>query len=154
MADNRIQKRDSSGKIRETKLTHEQASEMGKARWSKPHKETQETLLQEAGYDDPQDAPEHLRVLASIAASERTGSVAALRDFLRLTRPSSDDAGAVVVQPGTQCPTCHQWQLIGLSAPRDALMNLLAVLDEARANVVEAGETDSKDETDTKKNHE
>ena len=43
-------------------------------------------LLQEAGYK-PGTEPEHLRLLAQIASSKRTGSVAALRDFRKITQP-------------------------------------------------------------------
>ena len=131
----RIVERDENGKIRKTKLTSEEAAEMGRVRWAGPRKETQETLLQEAGYDDPKDAPEHLRVLASIASSQRSGAVAAMRDFLRLTRPASDEAGAATVAPGTQCPTCHQWQLIGFNPGRVALQNLFDVIAERRGGV-------------------
>jgi len=79
-------KRDVDGKITSASLSPETASEMGKVRWAKPRAETKETLLQEAGYERPEDAPEHLRVLADIASSKRSGAVAALRDFMRLTR--------------------------------------------------------------------
>jgi hypothetical protein len=77
--------RNTEGKIVSAALSPKTASEMGKIRWAKPRAETKESLLQEAGYENPEDAPEHLRVLADIASSKRSGAVAALRDFLRLT---------------------------------------------------------------------
>ena len=77
--------RDEQGRFTSTELSSEEAAEMARLRWSKPRQESRETLLAEAGYENEEDAPEHLRVLADIATSGRSGAVAAMRDFLRLT---------------------------------------------------------------------
>ena len=96
--------RDTDGKIRSTRISPETASEMGKKRWSKPRAETSGTLLQEAGFENPEDAPEHLRVLADIASSGRSGAVAALRDILRLTRRNEQYEPP---KEGERCPLCR-----------------------------------------------
>ena len=110
---NKITKRDPEtgrilpgGKI----LSSEEASEMGKKRWDKPIKESRDTLLQEAGYSNPEEAPEHLKVLAEMAVSQKSGSVAALRDFRKLNRIDREitpDYQPVTVLPGEICPTCN-----------------------------------------------
>ena len=58
----------------------ETASAMNKRRWEKGREVTVESLLREAGYD-PDEAPEHLKILAKLASGGRSGAVSALRDF-------------------------------------------------------------------------
>jgi hypothetical protein len=48
---------------------------------------TSSQLLAEAGFNDTNQAPEHLRLLSELASSGRSGAVAALRDFRKLTQP-------------------------------------------------------------------
>jgi hypothetical protein len=83
---------------------------MARARWAKPRQETKEQLLLEAGYKNVNDAPEHLRVLAEIAASGRSGGVVALRDFLRLTDRYIEDKGEtpIKLEYGDVCPVCKR----------------------------------------------
>ena len=61
-------------------------------------------LLREAGYELGTE-PEHLKVLAEIAASKRSGSVAALRDFRSITQ------GAKQVQ--SKASEKHKIQQVG-----------------------------------------
>jgi len=96
-------------------LSSAEAAAMG----SKAHKTAtiKGTLLEEAGYSSPEDAPEHLRVLAEIAASKRSGAVPAMRDFLRLTARYVEDPTTKMptVHPGEKCPTCGQYYAPHLS---------------------------------------
>lgn len=107
MSGNTITRRDEQGRIVEKELDKETASAMGKRRWAKGREGTASTLLQEAGYDGDNTAPEHLKVLAEIAASKAAGSVAAMRDFLKLT--GKREVGSVSKPaPGTICPLCNE----------------------------------------------
>ena len=99
-------KRGPDGTFEKVVLDPEVAREMGKKSHSKRRSETSDTLLEEAGYD-PNKAPEHLRLLAEIAGSQRSGSVAALKDFRRLTREDEPAApNKIELQIGELCAAC------------------------------------------------
>ena len=140
MNDGRIVKRDpSTGRILKTELTPEQASEMGKRRWEKGRQSTRTTLLEEAGYPNSDDAPEHLTLLAEIASSGRSGAVAALRDFLRLTRPISGNPGEATVVPGEKCPTCRQFVMRDMHLDQEGIAALKRFIQFAREKGIGVG---------------
>lgn len=60
--------------------------------------ESADELLRQAGYDPPGDAPEHLQLLAKMGAGRGAGAVAALRDFVKLTKQSE-----VTTEAGNNC---------------------------------------------------
>ena len=89
--------RDEYGRFVKVELDSETAAAMGRRAYQRKKETTASTLLEEAGYANESDAPEHLKILAQIASSKRSGAVAAMRDFLRLTQnwePTSELAAA------------------------------------------------------------
>jgi hypothetical protein len=126
--DGRQVRRDTDGRIIDSRLDPETARAMqagrGKNR-NKQHQEDINQLLVEAGYTNPDDAPAHLRQLASMAASGRSGSVSALVAFIRHTR-AGDVVEADVPELGSICPKCRQYvgELDG-----ETLLKLLAMLE-------------------------
>ena len=113
-----------TGKFVSASLDSETAREMGKRSHAKNRSETAGALLAEAGFDEDNQAPEHLKVLARLATDGRSGAVAALRDFRRLTSISADEPGAVVAEPGTVCPTCKQLVTYGMRITTEGLDEL------------------------------
>lgn len=104
-----ITKRNPDGTIAKKELSSEEASAMGKRRWEKGKEDSAESLLAEAGYTDEHPAPEHLKVLAEIAASKSAGAVAAMRDFLKLTARVIEEPGKPgKPAPGTVCSLCGE----------------------------------------------
>ena len=77
--------RNEKGQFVKVELDREKAQEMQVKSTLAQKNAGSEQLLQEAGYE-PGTAPEHLKVLAQIAASKRSGSVGALRDFRSITQ--------------------------------------------------------------------
>ena len=77
--------RNEKGQFVKVELDREKAQEMQVKSTLAQKNAGSEQLLQEAGYE-PGTAPEHLKVLAQIAASKRSGSVGALRDFRAITQ--------------------------------------------------------------------
>jgi len=105
------------GRIERMVLTSEAASSMAKSRFAKgrDNTTTSSQLLAEAGFNNTNQAPEHLRLLSELASSGRSGAVPALRDFRRLTRVEASEPGGLArPQPGEQCPLCGQWNNWGL----------------------------------------
>ena len=133
---NKITKRDPEtgrilpgGKI----LSSESARELGQRRHQKPIDESRDTLLKESGYSNPKEAPEHLKVLAELAVTQKSGSVAALRDFRKLNRIDREytpDYQPVIVLPGEICPTCNH-PVTGKIEPETAKF-ILDAIDRAR----------------------
>jgi hypothetical protein len=98
-----------TGKFTGATLDPETAAAMGKLSQAKKKNARAGDLLTEAGYDDDNPAPRHIKILAEIAAEKRAGSVPAMRDFLRLTRPEKDKAGSEVRPAvGEACQLCGQ----------------------------------------------
>ena len=94
-------------------MDSETAREVGR-RGHQAHKETSAgSLLKEAGYDG--DAPEHLRLLAKIAASDKAGAVPAMNAFLKLTRKS--DSGPV---ENGACPYQEDCQIYKMRRDEDS----------------------------------
>lgn len=96
--------RGEDGQFKRVRLSPERAAAMGRMNRQPLHAETSGDLLTEAGYTDPSDAPEHLRLLAEIASSKRSGAVPALRDFRRLVGVETGEASGApfrVVSPYT-----------------------------------------------------
>jgi hypothetical protein len=92
LSDGKVVTRNDSGQFTSVQLTSEQARVMAKGGTSnKAINTTSTTLLEEAGYSDPEQAPEHLRLLSEIAASKRSSAVSALRDFRKLTQPERSE---------------------------------------------------------------
>ena len=153
LPDGRVLKRDQQGKVREASLPPEIASKMGKARAANlagARSERVLQLLRDRGIN-PDDADEGLATLAQIAISGRSGDVSALRYLDLLSGHYTPDTGGSVTapRPGEQCPTCHQWNFIGLKFPEGALENLREILTEARDKIM--AEIESTDEADTEK---
>ena len=82
------------------------------------HLPAREALLKEAGYADT-PAPEHLRVLAEIAASKGSGSVAAMNAFLKLTSKPGDTSKPGKPGPGSICPLCGELVFTGYRPKKD-----------------------------------
>lgn len=103
-------KRDERGRFVKggKKLSSEEARDMQKKRWSKAKEDSTESLLADAGYTDEHQPPEHLKVLAEIAASKGSGSVPAMRDFLKLTVKPEVAGKPGKPKPGEVCPTCSE----------------------------------------------
>ena len=95
LSDGKVITRDEYGRFQSVELSSEVARSMAKSKHPNKLQNTNATtLLQEAGYTNESDAPEHLRLLAQIASSKRSGAVPALRDFRRLTRVEASEPAA------------------------------------------------------------
>ena len=108
--------RDASGKFVKASLDPETARAMSAQAQIKKKSKTIGNLLEEAGYTDENEAPKHLKILAEIAASKKSGAVSALRDFRRLVNPGEGDPkGPNRPKAGERCPLCGQWSIAGMS---------------------------------------
>jgi len=87
-------------------------------------------LLVEAGHE-PEEAPEHLRILAKLAQT----SPPAMRDFLKMTKVIDDKAEAIVAIPGELCPTCSQYVLTDLRITEEQMSEVLELIDVAHGDV-------------------
>jgi hypothetical protein len=109
--DGRQVKRDIDGRIIETRLSSETARAMGAGNSrnrNRKHQQDISDLLVEAGYPNPDEAPTHLKTLAAMAVSGRSGSVSALVQFIRHTRVGGPVENTPVPEIGSICPTCKQ----------------------------------------------
>ena len=127
MADNIT--RNEKGQIVGHNLSSERASEMASKRWAKQHETQVIELLEQAGFDNPDDAPAHIRLLAEKAVKSSAGSVTALVQFVKLIRGGGDGTAAYDPKRGGPCPTCGKSSGQGLDIPEHVL---LALLDAAR----------------------
>lgn len=118
-----ITKRDELGRATESKLSSEEASKMGKLSGKSRAGDSRDQLLKEAGYDNPDEAPESKRLLAQQAAK---GYVPAIKGFLG--KEEEKDV-SVVVQPGDRCPTCQQYVLADMQIADDEMESVIDGLD-------------------------
>ena len=123
-----IIKRDSLGRILPggKVLSSEDATNQGKMRKGKKEKLTSASqLLQDAGYPDPEDAPERKKLMAQEAAK---GNVPAIRSFA-----TKDELKAEVQvgypAPGERCPTCQQYVLADMQITDDEMDSVIDGLD-------------------------
>ena len=93
MSDRSVE-RDEKGRFTTVHLSSEEAQRIGKLSYESKKGTSRDALLTEAGYD-PDDAPEHLRLLAQMAAGRSGGAVSAMSAFIKLTvKPDrATDAG-------------------------------------------------------------
>jgi len=92
-------------------LSSEDAAAMARKRWDKKHDANVTELLLQAGFDNPEDAPATLRLLAEKAVQSSSGSVTALVQFVK----SMNNRGSVERERGWDwrrdpCPTCGSWR--------------------------------------------
>ncbi len=118
-----ITKRDSKGRILPggKVLSSEEAKDLVKQKVRAGTSRDQ--LLKEAGYDDPEEAPESKRLMAQEAAK---GHIPAIKGFLG--KEEAKDV-SVVVQPGERCPTCHQYVLADMQITDDEMDSVINELD-------------------------
>ncbi|GAG93705.1 unnamed protein product [marine sediment metagenome] len=102
--------RDEFGRFQTVELSSEAASKMARSKLpNKARDTTSEQLLREAGFA-PGTEPEHLKILAQIASSRRSGAVPALRDFRKLTVLASTEPGGLAApRPGELCGLCGRY---------------------------------------------
>lgn len=103
-----IKERNPDGTIKKSQISSEEARDMQSKRWSKAKEDSADSLLKEAGYSDDNPAPEHLKVLAEMAASQKASAVAAMRDFVRLTARTETASKVGKPAPGEICPLCDE----------------------------------------------
>jgi hypothetical protein len=121
-------KRGPDGKIEGHQLTAEAARSMqagqGRNKAAKYEQDVSQ-LLMEAGYL-PEEAPAHLRHLATLAVSGRAGAVSAITRFIAETRADRPIEQEQPPEIGSVCPTCRQYvgELDG-----DLLLQLIAALE-------------------------
>lgn len=130
--------RDSFGRITSNEIGTERAREMAKARWEKADGrkiESAGTLLEQAGYGTPEEAPEHLRLLARLASSEKAGSVAALSAFLKLTGKAEAVTGDLQMGTDGRCPVCGCTPVSGLQIGLNDLAALLNAIHARQAEL-------------------
>ena len=120
-----ITERDERGRIVKSVISSEQAAEMGKRSRQVMKGTSRDKLLQEADYEDPDDAPEYLRILAKQALT----STPAMKAYLQLTKTVEDVKAEVTVQPGERCPTCHQYVLADMQMTEETLDSVIEGLD-------------------------
>ena len=118
-----ILERDDLGRATKSVLSSEDASKMGKLSGKSRAGDSRDQLLKEAGYDNPDDAPESKRLLAQQAAK---GYVPAIKGFL--SKEEAKDVSVVVVQPGERCPTCQQYVLADMQMSGETLDSVIEEL--------------------------
>ena len=120
-----ITKRDEMGRILPggKVLSSEEAKALGNRGGKVKAGTSRDQLLKEAGYDNPDDAPESKRLLAKKAAE---GYVPAIKGFL--SKEEAKDV-SVVVQPGERCPTCQQYVLVDMQITDDEMDSVIEGLD-------------------------
>ncbi len=121
-----ITERDSKGRFVTggVTLSREEASRRGKLGGEAKSLASRDQLLKEAGYDDPEEAPESKRLLAQQAAK---GYVPAIKGFL--SKDDVKDVSVVVVQPGERCPTCQQYVLADMQLSDGEMDGVINELD-------------------------
>ncbi len=119
-----IIERDELGRIVKSTITSQRAKEIGSMGHQVKRGASKDQLLVEAGHE-PDEAPEHLRVLAKLAQS----SAPAMRDFLKLTKPAIEATGEVTVAPGEKCPVCSQYVLADMQMSEETLSSVIEGLD-------------------------
>ena len=122
-----ITERDSMGRIVKSSLSSERAKEIGRIGNVARKGASMDQLLVEAGHE-PEEAPEHLRILAKLAQS----SPPAMRDFLKMTKVIDDKAEVVLAIPGELCPTCSQYVLTDLQMTDEQVGTVLESIDGIR----------------------
>ena len=120
-----ITERNPDGTIKSSVLDSETAAAMGKRGREVMKGTSRDKLLQEADYDDPDDAPEYLRILAKQALT----STPAMKAYLQLTRTVEEAKVEVTVQPGEKCPTCSQYVLADMQMAEETLDSVIEGLD-------------------------
>ncbi len=121
-----ITARDSKGRILPggKVLSSEEAKDLVKQKGKVRAGTSRDQLLKEAGYDNPDEAPESKRLLAQQAAK---GYVPAIKGFLG--KEDAKDVSVAVVQPGDRCPTCHQYVLADMQITDDEMDSVIEGLD-------------------------
>jgi hypothetical protein len=109
--------RNPDGTFAKTKLSSETAKKMGERAHSQKKKNKSDTLLEQAGFENPSKAPEHLKVLAEMAVSKRSGSVQAMNAFLKLTLQDEPEPIKFSGKIGEKCPTCGTIAMVKLATP-------------------------------------
>lgn len=130
-----ITKRNPNGTIAKggKQLTSKQAADQGRKGNESRKGLSSKALLQQAGYDDPENAPEYLIILAEIGAGKSSGAVPAMNAFLRETSQFTEDTpGKVVVNPGDICPTCRQYVIAGCVLDDDQKGTIKEYIEETR----------------------
>ncbi len=97
MTEDRSVTRDSKGRFITASLSSEEAGRIGKLSGESRKGTSRDALLEEAGYE-PDNAPEHLRLLARLAAGTGSGAVSAMNAFIKLTAKSERQ-----VEAGNTC---------------------------------------------------
>ena len=119
-----ITERDELGRVTKSVLSSERAKEIGKLGGAAKAGNSRDQLVKEAGYDNPDDAPEGKKLLAQQAAK---GYVPAIKGFLG--KEDMKDVSVAVVQPGERCPVCHQYVLADMQIPDDEMESVIDGLD-------------------------
>lgn len=124
-------KRSTDGRISGSHITPAVARQMGAGRTrnkTAKHESDINQLLKEAGYPDPAQAPAHLRHLAEMATSGKSGSVSAITRFVALTRQDKP-ADEVQLGIGDLCPVCGQYNM---DLDGELLLQLLDLLQQLK----------------------
>ncbi len=124
-----ITERDELGRIVKKKITSEEARKIGDIGRQVQKGNSKDQLLVEAGHE-PDEAPEHLKVLANLAQR----SAPAMKDFLRLTRPAVEVQGEITVQPGEACPVCKQYVIVDLQMSDETIGSVIESIENNRRN--------------------
>ncbi len=120
-----ITKRDEMGRILPggKVLSSEEASALRNSGGKVKAGTSRDKLLKEAGYDNPDEAPESKRLMAQQAAK---GQVPAIKGFMG--KEEAKDV-SVVIQPGERCPTCQQYVLADMQITDDEMESVIDGLD-------------------------
>ncbi len=119
-----ITERDERGRIVKSVISSEKAKEIGKLGGVAKGSNSRDQLLKEAGYDNPDEAPESKRLMAQQAVK---GNVPAIKGFLG--KEDIKDVSVAAVQPGEKCPTCHQYVLADMQIPDEEMESVIDELD-------------------------
>ena len=110
MSDERSVERDEKGRFITAHLSSDEAKRIGKLSYESKKGASRDTLLQEAGYK-PEDAPEHLRLLAQMAAGRSGGAVSAMSAFIKLTvKPDRATEAGNTCQYASSCVLFEAYQ--------------------------------------------
>lgn len=107
-------------------LPTEEAKRIGKMQKGKKEKlASADELLKDAGYDDPEDAPERRKLMAQEAAK---GVIPAIKSFATKDEQAAETRAGYPA-PGETCQTCNQYVIADLQISDDELDDIIGRLE-------------------------
>ena len=129
--------RDSKGRYIKKTLTTAQARTMQAKKHEKSVGEKNadyETLIREAGYADPEDAPKVLQIVVKDIVARGNRTMAAVIQYRQLTGKTDSTSKPGKPAPGSVCPLCHEMVFTDFRPTDSQMQEAEAILDLDRGN--------------------